>query len=353
MLAVTSVLLLIFLSSIFIRFLGYVAAGEIQADTVFQLVILKAISHLGVVLPLSYFFAVLLTLGRLYRDQEMTALSACGLGQLGIARSVLLTAPLMIGLIAFLSLYASPWSVRKGVELQQQAEERSELSSLIAGRFKESSAGNLIMYVEKTDSDTKTMQNVFVQNREKGNLHVLASESAYLYTNPDNGDEFMVMVDGYRYKGDPGDADYRIIKFNKHAVRIEQKEVVDKRLKRSGIETTALWQTGDLKLEAELQRRIIIPFGALLLILLAIPLSYSSPREGRFARLFSAVLVYIVYNNLMNVAYNWLEQGRIPSAIGLWWVPLLLGFGIVGLILMQNRQFLWWLDKRLRKRVYG
>lgn len=353
MLAVTSVLLLIFLSSIFIRFLGYVASGELQGESVFHLVTLKGISHLGIILPLSYFFAVLLTLGRFYRDHEMTALNACGIGQMGVAKSVLLTTPVVISLVAFLSLYASPWAARKGVELQQQAEERSELSTLIAGRFKESKAGDLIMYVEKTSADNKQMQNVFVQNREGKNIHVLSSESAYLYTRPENGDEFMVMVNGYRYKGEPGSADYRIIKFEKHAVRIDQKEVESKRLKRTGMPTSALWQADEPKLVAEFQRRLIIPFGALLMVLLAIPLSHSSPREGRFARLFSAVLIYIIYNNLMNVAQSWLEQGHVPRAIGLWWVPFLLVAGTLVFVVLQNRKYLWWLDTKLRKRVYG
>lgn len=353
LLAVTSVLLLIFLSSTFIRFLGYVAAGDLPGNIVLQMVVLKGISNLDVVLPLSYFFAVLLSLGRFYRDHEMTALAACGVGQLGIMKTVLLTVPLVVGLIAYISIYASPWAVSKWQAIQQKAKEESELGGVAAGRFKEASTGKLIVYVEKKNNETKQMQNVFVENRENNQLHILSSESAYFYTNPDSGDEFIVMVDGYRYEGEPGSVDYHIVKFKKHGVRIEQTTSVDVRAKRSSLPVAQIWNTTDLRLEAEFQRRLTIPFSALFFSLLAVPLSRSNPREGRFARIFSAVLIYVIYNNLMGVAQSWVEAGSIPRAIGMWWVPILLLIGTIGMMVFQGRSHLWWLDARLRKRVYG
>jgi lipopolysaccharide export system permease protein len=351
--AVTSVLLLIFLSSTFIRFLGLVATGDLPGNIVMKMVFLKGISNLDVVLPLSYFFAVLLSLGRFYRDQEMTALQACGVGQLGIMKSVLLTVPLVVGLIGYISVYASPWAVSKWQAIQQKAKEESDLGGLAAGRFKEASTGNLIVYVEQKNNKTKQMQNVFVETREKSQLHILSSEKAHFYTDPDSGDEFIVMVDGYRYEGEPGSLDFHVVKFREHGVRIQQTTSQDVRQKNSSLPVATIWNTDNLRYEGEFQRRVTLPFSALLFALLAVPLSRSNPREGRFARIFSAVLIYVIYNNLMNIAQSWLESGIMPRVIGMWWVPLLLLLGTIGMMIFQGRAHLWWLDARLRKRVYG
>jgi lipopolysaccharide export system permease protein len=322
--AVTSVLLLIFFSTRFVRLLADVAEGSLPAELVFSVLGLELLKNLSSILPLAVFFAVLLAFGRLYRDHEMVALSASGIGQLDITRMLLLLVPFILALNGYLSLYAAPWAAERAAQIRHAAEHRSELSLLSAGRFTESKDGRLIMYVESLSDDQRELENVFVQRRGTDSKSILASSSGYRYIDEDSGDEFMVMVDGYRYEGEPGAADYRITKFSKHAVRISEKKAPRAALRRNATPSADLWRSKNLRDTAALQKRIILPLSAVAFMILAVPMSRVKPREGRYGRLFSAVFIYVIYNNLIGTTTKWVGKGDLTPWLGMWWLPALL-----------------------------
>jgi lipopolysaccharide export system permease protein len=340
--AVTSVLLLIFFSTRFVRLLGDVAGGLLPAELVFSVLGFELLKNLASILPLAVFFAVLLGLGRLYRDQEMVALNASGIGQLDITRMLLVLAPFILVLNGFLSLYAAPWAAGKAAQIRHAAEHRSELSLLSAGRFIESKDGRLIMYVESLSDDQRELENVFVQRRGTDSKSILSSNTGYRYIDENSGDEFMVMVDGYRYEGEPGKADYRITKFTKHAVRISEKKAPQAVLRRKATASADLWRSKNLGHTAELQKRIILPLSALAFMILAVPMSRVKPREGRYGRLFSAVLVYVIYNNLIGSTYKLVSNGELVSWLGMWWLPVLLLATAAAFAAWQSRGQIDW-----------
>ena len=347
LLAVLVVLLLIFFSLRFVRILGDVAEGTLPVEAVLTLLSLQLLKNISNIIPLAMFFSVLLAFGRLYRDQEMVALTASGIGQASLTRFLLFLAPLVFIINAICSLYLSPWAAAESDAIKHAAENRSELSLLAAGRFIESQDGSLIMYVEELSEDQRELQNVFVQSRKGNSKSVLASKTGYRYIDEQSGDEFMVMVDGYRYQGDPGQDDYRITQFVKHAVRVEEKSATTVALHRSAKTTAFLFSSSKLRDIAELQSRIVVPFVTIALMLLAIPMSRVQPREGRYGRLFSAVFVYVIYNNLYGASYNWIGKGKISPWIGMWWLPLLLLLVALGFILWQTRGQSTWLNNRM------
>ncbi|WP_126454019.1 LPS export ABC transporter permease LptF [Sulfuriflexus mobilis] len=352
LLAVTSVLLLIFFSTRFVRLLGDVAEGRLPAELVFSVLGLELLKNLASILPLAVFFAVLLAFGRLYRDQEMVALNASGIGQAQIMRMLLLLTPFILVLNGYLALYAAPWAAERVEQIRHAAEYRSELSLLSAGRFTESKDGRLIMYVESLTDDKQQLKNVFVQRLGTGSKSVLASDTGYRYVDKNSGDEFMVMVDGYRYEGEPGKADYRITKFDKHAVRINEKKAPLAIAGRNATASADLWQSANLREQAELQSRIILPLSAVAFMILAVPMSRVKPREGRYGRLFSAVVIYVIYNNLIGTSYKWVGKGEISPWIGMWWLPLLLLLTAAVVVAWQVRgQSLW--HGLLRKPLTG
>lgn len=352
LLAVTTVLLLIFFSTRFVRLLGEVASGALPAELVFNVLGLELLKNLASILPLAMFFAVLLSLGRLYRDQEMVALNASGIGQLDITRMLLVLAPFVLIVNGFLSLYAAPWATGKAADIRNAAEHRSELSLLSAGRFTESKDGHLIMYVESLSKDRRELKNVFVQRRNSNNKSVLASNTGYRYIDENNGDEFMVMVDGYRYEGEPGKADYRITKFSKHAVRISEKKVPPTYQRRTAKASAELWASENPRDTVELQSRIILPFSALAFMILAVPMSRVKPREGRYGRLFSAVFVYVIYNNLIGSSYKLVSTGEWATWPGMWWLPVLLLVLAAAIGIWQSRGQIDW-QGLLHKPVTG
>lgn len=319
-LAVTLVLWVIVVSNRLARYLGEAAAGELPGGVIFTLLGLKSVEYLVVLLPLTLYLGVLLALGRLYKDSEMAALGACGIGTAQLYRPLLgLAAVVAVG-IAALALFVTPVTAELGYQVRARAAGQTDLSVITAGRFQEAASGRMIFYAERVAPDRERLEGLFVRSVQDGVPTLVTARSAYPARDANTGDRFLVMEDGYRYQGMPGDAVFRVLRFNRHGVRLETVEVLNPIIKHDARPTRELLGSDDLHDVAELQRRLSLPLATLSLALLAVPLSRTTPRQGRFGKLFVAVLVFIVYYNLMGTAQVWVEKGAIPVLPGMWWV---------------------------------
>lgn len=349
--AVAPVLLLIFLSSRFVQYLADAASGKFPVDIVFGLLGLKSISVFPLVLPLVFFLSIVLALGRLYKDSEMTALAACGIGPLQILRIILPAALGVAVLVAFLSLLAGPWAQGQSNQVKERGEKGMEISTIVAGRFKESSRGDHIFYAEKISTDARLMDDVFIQSRQHGKLNILSSENANKYIDKKTGDQFLLLENGTRYELSPDHTDYSITRYEKYFVRFHQEELLPVDDKREARTTSALLNSGSIKDIAELQWRISMPISALVLALLGVLLARTTPRQGRYAKLFVAILVYIIYNNMMGVARSWIDSGVISPLLGMWWVHALMVLAIAGLYVRQRGVNWRWLQRHAALRA--
>ena len=336
--AVLAVLLLVFLSHRFVRFLTDAAAGHISSDLIFQLLALKVAAKLAILLPLALFVGVLLGLGRLYRDSEVTAMSAGGVGLPSITRHVL-------GFAGAVAVFTLLFAIAFGPRLSQiqesvlaKARGDAEVTGVVPGRFKSIGKGDQVVYVERLDLASDALHRVFVQLENDGRQQILVSEKAYqTIRSPDGGEiggvdgdlegqRFVVMENGYRYEGVPGQADYTISRFERHAVRIDRFGDGDVRQRMESRSTASLIEWGLSRAGsqassaswAELQWRLSMPISALLLGALAVPLARSSPRQGRYGKLLWAVLVYFAYSNALGVARRAVESGELVHWIGVW-----------------------------------
>lgn len=328
-LAVTLVLWVIVLSNRLAGFLGEAAAGELPADVIFTLLGLKSVDYLVVLLPLTLYLGVLLALGRLYKDSEMAALGACGIGPAQLYRPLLALGVLVAALVGALALFVAPRTAALGLEIRDRAEQAADISTLTAGRFHESASGKLVFYAERVSADREHLEGLFVRTVQDGVQTLLTAQRAHPARDAETGDRFLVMEDGYRYQGFPGDPVFRTLQFARHGIRLETVEVLHPRSKPDAIPSERLFSSQDPREVAELQRRLSLPLAALSLVLLAVPLSRSTPRQGRFGKLFGAILVFIVYYNLMGTAQVWVEKGTLPPLPGMWWVhalPIVLAF---------------------------
>ncbi len=325
LIAVTGVLYVIYVSNRFIRLLADAEGGNLPGDVVVQLLALKSLSNLVTLLPLALFFAVLIAFGRLYKDNEMLALAACGVGTGRLLRTVLWAAFGFAGLVAGISLYAGPWAEEQSYRITDALKAGADTRGMAEGRFRELRDGKLVFYVETLSNDGRTMENVFVETQgPQGVRNVLAAERGYYFVDETAGDRYLVLQNGYRYEGQPGDPQFKVIQFKEHGLLVEERAVVSSARKVIAYPTPALLGGKERHEVAELQWRIAMPLATLLLAALAVPLSRTTPRQGRFAKLFVAVLVYVVYMNLLVVSRSWLEQGTVPPYIGMWWVHALL-----------------------------
>jgi lipopolysaccharide export system permease protein len=341
--AVLVILLMTLFAQSFVKLLGSVARGNLAADVVFPLVGLELLRVAGFLIPPSFFFAVLYVLGRMYRDSEMGALAACGVGTTRIYRAALASAIPAALLAAFLMMGVLP-QARQWIDVVKKSRtDATELAALAEGQFNEYSRGDLVVYLERFSADRTRMQNVFVQQREGQDVSILRAEEGYQYADEATGDRFLVFRNGQRYHGTPGSADYSVVRFGEYGVRVRGGEPQSGGApRRAALPTAALLGSSDIRDRAELQERLSFPLAVLAFTLVAIPLSRAPPREGFFGRLLLAMLIYFVFVNLSRAAKKWMENGATPDWLGTWWVPLLMLLLAAVLLYTSSLRFAYW-----------
>jgi lipopolysaccharide export system permease protein len=336
LLAVLVVVLLILIGRYFAVYLADAAKGEISAAIILELMVLRTLVSLPTLLPFALFIAVILAFGRLYKDSEMAAMAACGIGPDGVLGAVLRLALLCGALVAGLSLGVAPWAYEQILKVQEQAQVGTVFSSVAPGQFTLLNNKKLVFYVEELSGDRTQLRDVFVQTQTDGKLDVLSARSGYQYTDQVSGLDYLVLVDGYRYQGLPGEADFTIHEYEKIAVRLEERGVVPLQRTQAAVPSLNLLASDELRDKAELHWRLALPLATLLLPVLAVLLSKTSPRQGRFAKLFIAVFLFVIYYNSLGVGVSWLQRGSVPMAVGLWWIHALL---VVLILLAAARQW--------------
>lgn len=334
LLVVLFVLLVVFLSNRLVRFLADASVGDLANELVLTLLGMKTLSSLVIILPLGLFMAILLGLSRLYKDSEMVALTACGVSVRRLYRSVIVLALAVAAAVAAVSFYGAPWAEEESYRLRDAQESRSLLSGAGAGRFAEPAGGDGVLYFERLSTDGGLMHDVFIQQRGRTGEVVLSARSGRRWQDA-AGAQYLLLIDGYRYEGEPGAGAFRITRFEQHAVRIEARDIVPALRKQRARPTRELIGAADAEAVAELQWRISMPLSVLCLALLAVPLSRTSPRQGKYAKLFVAVLIYLIYSNLLGVSNTWVARGRLAPEAGMWWVHLVMLLGTWGLFVRQ------------------
>jgi lipopolysaccharide export system permease protein len=345
LLSVLTVIVVIIVSRKFIRILDDAIAGQVSNETLLSILGLKTIVASVEFLPVALFMAVLMVLGRMYRDQEMSAIASAGGGSGTIYRAVfLLVFPLSV-LAMGLSLYVTPWAEAQVDKRMQQGEESADLRGIAAGKFSEYSQGDLVFYVEKISADKK-MHNVFVQNRQHEKVSIINAEAARLKEMPDG--RYIIFENGEQVQGQPGTLNYVIEQFAEYAVRIETKAAAATFNKQS-LPVDLLWSSDEKISVAELQRRFSIPLGALLLSFVGVPLAQIAPRGGVYGNMLMGFLIYFSYGNLIRISESWVIKGTVPPWLGGIGVNLLLL--LIGGFLL-GRLYGWqWLAMKVRAKV--
>ena len=308
--AVFLVVLAIGVSRQLVRVLNLAAGGAVPSDSVFALLGFSAIFYLPLALSVTLFLAVLLVLTRAYRDSEMIVWFTSGLSLTAWIRPIFTFAAPLVVIIAVLSLGLSPWAEEKTQEYRRILESRNEATALAPGLFKEARQSDVIYFIESFDPLSNRINNVFIQSIENGKTVVTAALSGYLDTLA-SGELYLVLLKGRRYEGEPGSAEFRIVDFAKLGRHIETGAVRRDEPTLKSTSTVDLVKLPGPQPVAEIFWRLALPVMALLLTLMAIPLSYVNPRIGRSFNLMVAILVFAIYYNWISFAQSNLGQGNI------------------------------------------
>jgi lipopolysaccharide export system permease protein len=338
-LAVTGVLVAILVSNQLSRVLGRAASDEYGRHVVFDLIALGAIMNLSVIVPVGLLLAIVLALGRLYHDSEMTALQGCGYAPSRTLGPLSGFALLIAAGLAWLAFVQVPRADQQAQLLRQSAVKEAQFGQLDAGRFRSflSGGGDGVFYAERVDQEG-VLHNVFVRRETAGRVELALADTATYSKATADGTHFVTLYNGRRYEGVPGQNDFRVIEFREHGIPvITPEENVGTANDPDTKPTSELWGSSSPVDIAQLQFRASGPIMALVLTLVAVPLSRLRPRQGRYARVGFAIIVYFVYSNLLSASKVWVEKGILPPAIGVWWVHfLMLAFGIY-LVLREAR----------------
>jgi lipopolysaccharide export system permease protein len=326
-LAVTGVLVAILVSNQLSRVLGQAAENEYGRGVVLDLIALGAVMNLSIIVPVGLLLAVVLTLGRMYHDSEMAALQACGFGPARLLAPLYCFAAVIAVGLAWLVFVQVPRADEQVQLLRTAAYKEAQFGQLDAGRFRSFAGGEAVFYAERVDQDG-VLHNVFVQRETGGRIEVALAETA-TYSKAAQGMHLVTLFNGRRYEGVPGKEDFRVIEFREHGIPIaapnETVDITDPDTK----PTRALLGSNAPPDIAQMQFRISTPLMALVLTLIAVPLSRLRPRQGRYARVGFAIVVYFVYSNLLSASKIWIEKGIVPPVLGVWWVhAAALGFGL-------------------------
>ncbi|ADL56522.1 permease YjgP/YjgQ family protein [Gallionella capsiferriformans ES-2] len=320
---VFAILLGIVVISQLIRFLGEAVSGKLAVDGVLALLGFSALNYLSVLLSMSLFIAILLTLSRCYRDSEMVVWFSAGIGLTRWIRPVALFAAPVVTVIALLSLVLSPWAMKRADDFKAQLESRDELATLTPGVFRESGQSDRVYFVETVDVGNGRIGNIFVRSVQNSQMGTMVAREGLQQTMP-NGDRFLVLLNGTRYEGTPGERDYRIVEFERYAMRIESAASKQLLPNVRTLSTLELWRNPTRWNLSELEWRLGLPISAAVLSLLAISLSYVNPRAGRSLNLVLAMVLYMLYSNMISVTNAWVGQGKLSPGIGLWGIHALM-----------------------------
>ncbi|WP_133126766.1 LPS export ABC transporter permease LptF [Legionella nagasakiensis] len=339
--SLTTILLLIFMSNQFMRYLSRAASGQIPAMFIMKLMMLELPNLMGLLLPLGFYVAILIAYGRLYAESEMTVLQACGYGPQQLLKHSMIMASVVTLIVLVIMVWASPVIAVERAKVLRTSGVQTLIQTIVPGRFREIQHGERVFYVEKMNASHTVAQNVFMaqltEKEGKQQWDILWADKAFAEMDEKTSEDYIIFQDGKAYQGVPGQADYQVAEFERYQARLPHPVVAIKEDVRTA-KTASLWpwKNPDLRKAAELQWRLSVPIMVLTLTLVAVPLSRVNPRAGKYAKLLPAIVLYIIYANFMFIARDWLMAGKIPIWLGMWWLHLTVAL-MGGLLIWRNR----------------
>jgi lipopolysaccharide export system permease protein len=323
------------------RYLSDAVSGQLPGSVVIILILLRIAISLEVLLPTTLYLSVIIAMGRLYKDYEMTALFACGVSLSRVLRPVFFTSLVIALVVSSLSLYIRPWAYSQFFRIKAQAKANFDLTRMKGGTFYEIDNGSRVIFADTVDQEQVQARNVFIRTERDDGLQVIQARLADQHTDKLTGNHILVFTDGYLQEFSRFGKAGRVIEFEQSAMPLTPKDGNQLDYKIKAASSRFLAYSDKSEEIAEFQWRISTPLATILLALLGVPLSRSSPRRGKYAKVMTAVLIIFVYHNLGAMAKKLVAQGVLGTLPGIWWVQILLA-GLLLLLLWQSTMGFRW-----------
>jgi lipopolysaccharide export system permease protein len=317
------------------RVLERAAENQFPRGVVLELIMLGAVQSLSMVIPVALMLGVVLALGRLYHDSEMTAAQACGTGSRAVLVPVLAFTAVLTALLAVISLQVAPAAAGRALDLRSEALRAGQFAPVSPGKFATFGGGGTVVYAQAADKDG-TLRRVFVQ-RSRGNVLEIALAQRATHEYSEGGNlQIITLFDGERYEGIPGERRFRVVRFAENTIPVRLPEISGGSLRLDGVPTSALFASNEPDHRAELHWRLALPIMAVVMGIVAVPLARLRPRQGRYARVGFAILIFFIYINLAIAGKMWIERGVLPEWLGLWWVHSVVALFAAALLIVPK-----------------
>jgi lipopolysaccharide export system permease protein len=335
------ILFAILMSNALGRILADIADGDVPQQALWPVLLSQSINILSLLLPIGVFLGVVFAFGRMYKDHEIVVMNACGVDYKDFYRPVLIVLLPLVLCSTYASLWLNPEVQNLAQSIVESKQNLHEFQQIKAGQFNQSTKGDQVFFMESISDDKRELRDIIISQSGGKEMVLETAKSGRQTIDEDSGDLFLVVGPGERFEGQAGSNEHRVIEFEEHGILIKKKNKSQGKQRRSAKSPTQLWNSSDLEDRVELHWRIAIPVLVMVLALLAVPLSYIAPRQGRFGKVGYALLLYIVYLNLMVVTRAQLEAGNFPVMINFWWVHILFLAMAAGLLWRRNRGIHW------------
>ena len=319
----TVVLLIVMIGVSLGELLNDVVGGHMPSSLIGALMFLKLPHVLSTIIPLGIFIAVIWGLGRLYRDQEMAVMRASGFNWRMLLRPLFNLMMPVAALLLAMDLFLAPKATSAAQQRLEDAFRTAAEWGLQAGQFHVLKGGDLVLYIGSVDKDGRTLRNIFIQQRQEEREQIWVAEQGYYWLDEEKGVRYLTLENGQITEGGTGTLDFGILEFSRNDLRLPE---LERRAEAVSLEARASREiifSSDAQEVAEIQWRVSPAIAIIVLGMLAIPLSHSSPREGRGGRVVLGILAYTVYANILYMCRTWVAQGDLPAWLGMWWVHIL------------------------------
>lgn len=332
------VLFVILMSNALSSVLSDISLGDAPEQALFPLLLSQSTSLMTLLIPFAYFLGVVFAFGRLYKDYEIAVLSSCGFGYRQMFRPVLLVMLPLLLLNVYLSLSLNASTQRYAQMMVESGEQKGEFETIESGRFNVSKNGAHVFYMESISDDRTQLEKVIITQSSNEQVSIEIAEQGRQKTLEEDGDVFLEVGPGLRYEGFPGDLDFSVTEYKQHGILLDLQRGTSNYSARAKEKSfIELLNSTSRKDRIELHWRIAIPVMLIVLALLAVPLSYVAPRQGRYGKMGITILVYIIYNNFLGAVLAWMEKGKVSVEFGFWWVHLFFISVAIMLLWYRNR----------------
>ena len=337
--AIIFILLVIVISNMFVRYLSIVSGGNVEADAIFKMISVMLPKYIAYLLPISFFFAILLVYGKLFSNNELTVTFACGTSWFKLLKFIMIPAISLFIIELILTLAVLPKMDQSYYLIQNTTKKNSLISFIQPGRIIPFNDGKQVVYTKSIDSQG-VMHNIFIyQKSNSNNETVITAPIGYASTNQE-GNQYLVLENGYYYDIKNDHSQIQKGSFDKATQFIAGKVTLGKNTSIDSVPTTQLIGSNNPEYQAELQWRLSFPIAILISTLIALALCKMQPRQSRYSKAIPALLVFIAYFNFLSLSKSWIADQIIPAWIGLWWVHLLFGASMLMLLKRHNGRVL-------------